>query len=141
MATLLSTELTNSAASPPVMNDSTTNAKLKVKFFSWTGDAAQNDVVQFCKIPKAARIIAGRVLTTALGASVTLAMGDGTTAAKYMAATDVSAISSTDFANTAALFGAGSQGELAAEITLTGTLAAANPAAGTIQGWVSYLLD
>lgn len=140
MPTFLSDQLTNAAANPPVMNNASTDGDSVKKFFSWTGDAAQNDLVQLVKIPKGARIIEGRVLTTALGASVTLAIGDGTTAAKYLAATDVSAISSTSFANTAALFGAGSQGELAAEIILTGTLAGANPAAGTIQGWVEYQL-
>lgn len=138
LASFNSDQLANAAASPPSMNNPSTDGYLKIKFFSWTGTAAQNDTVNLVKLPKGARVLFGRVLTTALGTGVTLELGDGTTATEYLGSTSVAAISSTDFANTAALNGAGSQGDLSAEITLVATLGGAAPTSGTIQGFVAY---
>lgn len=140
MANFLSDQLTNAAASPPVMNESTVASKEHTRVFTWTGDAAQNDTVQLCKIPKGAKIINGRCGFTAFGALVTLSLGDGTTAAKYLSAADVSAAGASDFANTIALKGLGSDSDLAAEVTLTATLGGANPASGTLAGYVRYTL-
>lgn len=143
MPNFLSDQLTNSAAQPVAFNDSTTHAKVIRKYFSFSGTTVANaDTIQLCKLPKQARITGGRLLTTAWGTSVTGAVGDGTTAAKYLAATSIAAASATDFANTVALAGSGSQGELAAEITLTLTIGGASPAAGTnsVYGFVDYLL-
>lgn len=139
MANFLSDQLTNAAAKPPVMNLSTEGDSYR-KWFSWTGDAAQNDTVQLALLPKGARIINGSITTSALGASVTGSIGDGTTAAKYLSAGDFSAVATLAFAHTVALSGVGSGGQLASNITLTLTLAGANPAAGTIYGYVDFLL-
>lgn len=138
MANFVSDQLTNLAASPTVKNDPNTDGHPVRKYFSWTGDAAQNDTVTLVKIPKGVRIINGQITTTALGASVTCSIGDGTTAAKYLSAADFSAIANFAFADTVALSGRGSE-VVATAFTLTATLAGANPASGTIRGWIDYM--
>lgn len=141
MPTFLSDQLTNAAATPKVDNDAAGDGgKLRIKAFTWTGDAAQNDLVQLCKLPKGARIIKGTTSITALGASVTLALGDGTTAGKYATGVDVSGATEADFANTWALYGLGRE-QLAADIVLTATLGGANPASGTIRGVIHYTVE
>lgn len=143
MANFLSDQLTNSAASPPVMNESTVASKVKYHAFSFTSSSvAQNDTVQLIKVPKGARIVDGRIGYTAWGAAVTVSLGDGTTAAKYLGATSIATAGVSDFANTIALKGLCSDVDLAAELTLTATIGGAAPAAGaqSLNGYVKYLL-
>lgn len=140
MATLYSTQRTNTRATPPVMNPSTVNAKPKRLFFDWTADAAQNDSIELVVIPKGSRVMGGRVAYSAFGASVTLDIGNGSTEDYYLSALDVSAAGASDFANTIALKGVGSDGELSADVTLTAKLEGANPASGSLYGWVDVLL-
>jgi hypothetical protein len=139
MATFLSDQLTNAAAKPAVMN-AADHGRVERRYFSWTGDAAQNDLVQLCKVPAGARIMFGRIGYTAFGVSVTLDIGDGSTGNKYLSAADVSAAGASDFANTIALKGLGQDGQLSAEITLTAKLGGANPASGSLNGYIDYLL-
>ena len=142
MATFRSTQLALTDLNPITKLDSSySEGKVRVKCFDWTGDAAQNDLVQFCTLPKGARIIEGYLDFTDLGTSVTLDIGDGTTDNKYAAAIDVAtAAGNSAFANTWALYGMGREA-LTANITLTGTLEGANPASGSIRGWISYLVE
>lgn len=140
MANFLSDQLTNAAASPPVMNESTVNGKVRRHVFTWTGDAAQNDTVQLVTVGKGSKIIGGRVGYTAFGSSVTLTLGDGTTATKYLGSTSIASAGASDFANTIALKGLGSDVDLAANVTLTATLGGADPASGTLAGYIDTLL-
>jgi len=100
------------------------------KFTVPVGGVAIADTVQLCKIPAGARILGGVEIHDALAAAGgTIALGDGTTAAKYMAATVVAAAGRTDFANTRAL---NCREKLAAELTLTATVAVAALLAGAV---------
>lgn len=142
MATFLSDQLTNLAANPEVKIDSSAaGGKLRVKHFTWTGDAAQNDFVQLVNLPKGARIYKGRIDFTDFGTGVTLDIGDGTTENKYLSAADVAtAAGQADFAHTWALFGLGREA-LAAAIVLTAKLEAADPVSGSIRGYVEYAVE
>jgi hypothetical protein len=142
MPTFRSTQLALTDLNPITkLNSSFSEGKLRVKAFDWTGDAAQNDLVQLCTLPKGARIVGGRIDVGALGTSVTIALGDGTTAAKYLAANTVAAAGGqANFADTYALYGFAREA-LAANITLTATLAGANPASGSIYGYVQYMVE
>ena len=90
MATLYSDIITGLRASPQTKPDSgQSNGKVRCDVFSWTGDAAQNDLVELAKLPIGARIIYGFVDFTDFGTSITLDIGDGTTENKYLPALDV----------------------------------------------------
>jgi hypothetical protein len=82
---------------------------------------AQNDTVQFFEVPAGARILGFIIVAGALGTSVTLALGDGTDADRFVAAYSVAAATanykpSLDLALTTA------------RTVVTATLAGANPA-------------
>lgn len=142
MANFRSTQLALLDLTPQTaLNSSFSEGKVRIKCFDWTGDAAQNDTVEFCTLPKGARIISGRVDFDDMGTSITLSIGDGTTAAKYLSALDVAtAAGQSDFANTWALYGLGREA-LASNITLTGTLGGGNPGSGSIRGWIKYVVE
>lgn len=142
MANFLSTQLTLVAANPITKLDSSySEGKLRVKAFDWTGDAAQNDTVQLCTLPKGARIVEGYLDFTDFGTSITLDIGDGTTDNKYLAALDVAtAAGNSAFAHTWALYGMAREA-LSANITLTATIEGGNPASATLRGWISYLVE
>ena len=141
-ATLYSDQITSLRATPqtkPLSDES--RGKLRVSRFSYTGDAAQNDLVELARIPEGARIYSGRIDFTDFGSSVTLDIGDGTTENKYASAIDVAtAAGQSDFANTWALYGLGRE-RLTAGITLTGKFEAANPDSGTIRGYIVYSVE
>lgn len=141
MATLYSTQRTNQRATPTVKNPSTADGKVKRLFFDWTADAAQNDSIELVNVPKGARVMKGEVAYSAFGASVTLDIGNGTTENYYLSALDVSAAGTSSFANTIALKGLGSDGEVTAAFVLTAKLEGANPASGSLYGWVDILLS
>ena len=106
------------------------------------GVVVQNDTIVLGFIPKGARLKEGVLKTSALGASVTIAIGSvgartGTAVtAAYLAATSVAAISSTPFFATVALgFGA----VLTEDTWIVATVAGANPdVAGDISGYIDY---
>lgn len=127
-----------------------TGGKQRVAFFSvLTTGTASGDVLNLVTLPKGARILAGRLLTEALGASVTLSVGTDQAltqpnatvaagAANLLAATSVASASQTDFAATYAL----GQGALAndANTTVYATVGGATPTtAKQISGYVEYL--
>ena len=142
MANFRSTQLALTDLNPITKLDSSfSEGKVRIKCFDWTGDAAQNDTVQLCTLPKGARIIEGYLDFTDFGTSVTLDIGDGTTENKYLSAHDVAAAAgNTAFANTWALYGMGREA-LASNITLTAEFEAANPDSGSLRGWISYLVE
>lgn len=142
MATLYSDQITGLRATPQTKPDSgVSNGKERVECFTWTGDAAQNDFVELCRLPVGARILGGRVDFTDFGTSVTLDIGDGTTENKYLSALDVAtAAGQADFANTWALYGLGRE-RLATAITLTAKFEAANPDSGSLRGYIKYTVE
>lgn len=143
MATLYSTQITALEYTNPATRYPAAQwtGKVRVKCFDWTGDAAQNDYVQLCKLPKGARILRGYIDFTDFGASVTLDIGDGTTENKYASAIDVAtAAGQGNFANTWALYGYGREA-LASDIYLTAKLEGANPDSGTLRGYVEYMVE
>jgi hypothetical protein len=86
-------------------------------------------------VPKGAKILGGKLYFDALGVSTTLAVGDGTTADKYLSATDTSTAGSAEFDKIDNLFKALSATE---NITLT---LAGGAATGTIKLMVMYVLE
>jgi len=141
-ATFYSDQITLLRATPqskPLADES--RGKLRVSHFTFTGDVAQNDLVELCRLPEGARIYSGRVDFTDFGTSVTMDIGDGTTENKYASAIDVAtAAGQSDFANTHALYGLGRE-RLAAGITLTAKFEAANPDSGSIRGYILYSVE
>lgn len=141
MATLYSDIITNLRASPQTKPDSgQSNGKVRTQVFSWTGDAAQNDLVELVKLPVGARILTASVNHTAFGASVTLDVGDGTTENKYVSALSVAAAGTSDFANTYALYGVGRE-RLGTAVTVIAKLEGANPASGSLYGYIMYAVE
>ncbi|MFY7808470.1 MAG: hypothetical protein ACOVSV_05755 [Fimbriimonadaceae bacterium] len=142
MPTFYSDQITGLRATPQSKPDSgVSNGKVRVQAFSWTGDAAQNDLVELVRLPVGARIITGFVDFTDFGTSVTLDIGDGTTENKYLSASDVATAAGTsDFANTWARYGLGRE-RLSVVTTLTAKFEAANPDSGSLRGYVLYAVD
>lgn len=142
MATLYSDQITGLLATPQTKPDSgVSNGKVRTEVFTWTGDAAQNDLVQLCRLPVGARILRGYLDFTDFGTSVTVDIGDGTTENKYASALDVAtAAGQANFANTWALYGLGRE-RLSTAIVLTAKLEAANPDSGSIRGYVEYTVE
>jgi hypothetical protein len=142
MATLYSDIITGLRANPQTKPDSgVSNGKVRVQAFTWTGDAAQNDLVELAKLPVGARIITGFIDFTDFGSSVTLDIGDGTTENKYLSAADVATAAGTaSFAHTWALYGLGRE-RLSTAITLTAKLEGANPDSGSLRGYVLYAVE
>ncbi len=142
MATLYSDQITGLRATPQSKPDSgVSNGKVRCDVFTWTADAAQNDFVALVRLPVGARILHGRLDFTDFGTSVTLDIGDGTTENKYLSGLDVAtAAGNADFANTYALYGLGRE-RLSTAITLTAKFEAANPASGTLAGYILYTVE
>lgn len=125
--------------------------KKRIQFFSiLTTGMVANDTVELASLPKGSRILGGQLITEALGASCTIALGTDVAltqgasataiaagAANLLAATSVASASNTAFAATFAL-GAGAVTDAAGK--LIATVAGANPTtAKNIQGWVEYV--
>lgn len=91
MATLLSTQLTNDAASPPVRGEFNRNGsalRYKLGTYALSGSEAAADVVQMVKVPKGA-IINQRLSYIEwedLGTTVTFDVGDGDDDDRYCSA-------------------------------------------------------
>jgi len=144
MAEHKSDQITNSDATPKVMNKSNiSGGRVRRQGFTFTvptGGVAIADTIQFCKVPSGARFMGGELQHDDVGAATaTLAIGDGTTAAKYAAAEVVDAAGGITFGKTLAL---GFMDELSGELTLTGTVAVAALTAGkVIKGYVEFMAD
>jgi len=131
-------------------------AKVRLAFFDFvTTGGQQNDTVDLIDLPKGARLLGGKIITEALGTSVTLSVGlDGVASADtatitqpsggsisesatmLLGATAAATAVQLDFANTYAL-GAGATLDVASK--LYATIGGANPTtAKYVCGWVLY---
>lgn len=119
-----------------VLDPGTWNARVKVSFDEYEASSlAAGSTIVMMPVPKGAKILGGKLYFDALGASTTLAVGDGTTADKYLSATDTSTAGSAEFDKIDNLFKALSATE---NITLT---LAGGAATGTIKLMVMYALE
>lgn len=146
MATLKSTQVTNLDKVPAeVLPTHEHYGRVRRSYFSFTvpvGNAAIADTIQLAKIRSGVRLYGGKISGEAMtsgGALATLEIGDGTTAAKYLAATSVDTAFDIEFGHTFAL----NMGEkLAGELTLTATVSVEAWLAGQqLNGYVDYVLD
>lgn len=137
MATLYGTEITALDANPQDKVDPTRwNGKTHTYCFTWTGDAAQNDLVEVLRLPPGVRVLRGRCDFTDFGSTVTMDIGTAADEDHWGAAIDVSgAAGNADFANTLALFGLGSE-LLTAATSVFLKFEAANPVSGTVAGYI-----
>lgn len=141
MATLYGTQITNLDSNPQNKIDTPEwNGNVKAFYFDWTGDAAQNDLVEVLRLPTGAMVIAGRVDFTDFGTSVTMDIGTSADEDHWAAAIDVAtAAGQSDFANTVALNGLMTE-RLSAETSVYLKFEAANPASGTVEGYMLVAL-
>lgn len=100
------------------------------------------ETVALCTVPEGARILGGHAaweaMSTGAGAA-TMELGDGTTAAKYLEATDIDAAGSANFADTVAR---NTLEKLTDELTLTATASVeAWAATKKLVGWIEWTLD
>lgn len=153
MATVYSTQRTNSRATPVVMNKTNEmGGRVRVAHGVYEASAlAADDVIEMFRLPDGARILTGSLAHDALGASTQLSVGhgaynnaDGTVVAldadEFKAAASSASAAKADIAATLAL---GSGIEIDADdagypVTVTLTGAAAT---GTIELTVLYVVD
>ncbi len=122
----------------------------RIAFFDFvTTGSANGDTVDLVDLPKYARILGGKIITEALGASVTLSAGltsaltspsggaIAASATQLLGATAAATAVQLDFGNTYAL-GAGAKLDAAGKLYLT--IGGANPTtAKYVCGWVEYV--
>lgn len=139
-----SDQMTKRAAGQLLKTNEATGTR-RVAFFKFTvptATAAIGDTIDLVTLPKGARILGGTYANEAMtsgGAAATIALGDGTTADKFLGATSVDAAGKGTFADTVALgFGT----ELAVDTTIVATVSVEALAAGKIlMGAVEYVVD
>jgi hypothetical protein len=101
-----------------------------------TANVLNGDVIYAARLKKGSRIFSGRLITEALGASVTISVGTVENPTLFLAATSVAAASTTEFAST---YATGACQVLAADTWLILTVAGANPTlASMITGFIRY---
>jgi len=115
MATLLSTQLTNDAASPPVRGEFNRNGsalRCKIGTYTLAGTEATGDVVQMVSLPKGA--IVDQHLSYLkwedLGGTVTVEVGDGVDPNRYCSALAMGTASTTSTTTFEEALGAGTYG-------------------------------
>lgn len=70
------------------LNGVTRGGKKRVKISTYEASAtASGSLIEMDFLPKGARLLSGKLVTDALGSGVTITVGDGTTAARFLAAT------------------------------------------------------
>ena len=145
MSDYLSAQLTNTDAVPAVMTQPNERGKLRCLYFNYiipVGDLAIAKTLELVRLRKGARILGGHFSNTALstgGGTAKAAIGDGTTANKFKAATTVDAASSFDFATTPA---ENCGLALTQDTSIIATVdTEAWVAAGEIRGYVLFLGD
>lgn len=152
MATLYSTQIARKNVAGNSYSSALTEdgATRRIKFFDFvTTGGAQNDTVDCVDLPKGARLLGGKVITEALGASVTLSAGlnvaltnvagssIAASATQVLGATAAATAVQLDLANTFAL-GAGATLDAAGKLYLT--IGGATPTtAKYVCGWVEYV--
>ena len=98
MATFYSDVRTALASKPAAAVQGTLRGgkiRTRVSKYEASGQAA-GSLLEMDALPVGARLLRGKLVADALGASSTLALGDGTTANKYLAATSTASASSTE---------------------------------------------
>lgn len=94
------------------------------------------DVIYAARLKKGARIFSGRLITEALGASVTISVGTVENPTLFLAATSVASASTTEFAAT---YATGAGQILSADTWLILTVGGASPTlAKVICGFIRY---
>ena len=153
MATVFSTQRTNSRATPVVMNKANElGGRVRVAHGTFEASSlASGDVIEMFVLPDGARLLEGSLAHDALGSSTTLSVGhaayvnaDGTAvsaaAAAYKAAAASTSAQKVDILATLAL---GSGTELDANedgVTVTVTMGGA-AGTGTIEVTIKYVVD
>jgi len=153
MATVYSTQRTNSRATPVVMNKANElGGRVRVAHGVYEASSlASGDVIEMFTLPDGARLLEGSLAHDALGASTTLSVGhaayknaDGTAvsaaAAAYKAAAASTSAQKVDILATLAL---GSGTELDADedgVIVTATMGGAS-GTGTIEVTIKYVVD
>ena len=153
MATVYSTQRTNSRATPSVMNKANEmGGRIRVAHGTYEASSlASGDVIEMFTLPDGARLLEGSLAHDALGASTTLSVGhaayknaDGTAvsaaAAAYKAAAASTSAQKVDILATLAL---GSGSELDADedgVIVTVTMGGA-AGTGTIECTIKYVVD
>lgn len=148
MPTFYSAQMTKFRAKPiQPLDTNEWGGEVRAAYFSFTGDVAQNDVVELAVLPVGARVLRGRVDFSDFGTSVTLDIGDEITENKYLSAIDVATTAGqADFAHTAAR-GMGSVVTPAASpkypgfVTIQAKFENANPDNGTLTGYILYVVN
>ena len=100
MATLFSDQRTNDEASPPVRGEFAFNGAAVRRLYAtytMTGNEVAADVIEMVSIPKGARVWReySNLKHTACASTVTLDVGDGSTADRYIDGLDASGASGT----------------------------------------------
>lgn len=153
MATVYSTQRTNSRATPVVMNKANElGGRVRVAHGVYEASSlASGDVIEMFTLPDGARLLEGSLAHDALGSSTTLSVGhaayknaDGTAvaaaAAAYKAAAASTSAQKVDIIATLAL---GSGTELDADedgVIVTATMGGA-AGTGTIEVTIKYVVD
>ena len=153
MATVYSTQRTNSRATPVVMNKANElGGRVRVAHGVYEASSlASGDVIEMFTLPDGARLLEGSLAHDALGSSTTLSVGhaayknaDGTAvsaaAAAYKAAAASTSAQKVDILATLAL---GSGTELDADedgVIVTATMGGA-AGTGTIEVTIKYVVD
>ncbi len=126
-------------------------AVLRRMWFSWTGDAAQNDFVVLGQLPVGARVVGGRIDFTDFGSGITIDVGPESNPDLFLDGADVAtAAGQANMADTAAK----GLGYLAIASTASPDVyntinyaiervllqfLGGNPDSGTVMGYVDYL--
>jgi hypothetical protein len=153
MATVYSTQRTNSRATPAVMNKANElGGRVRVAHGTYEASSlASGDVIEMFVLPDGARLLEGSLAYDALGASTTLSVGyaahtnaAGTavsaSAAAYKAAASTATAGKVDVLATLAL-GSGSETDTNEDgVAITATMGGA-AGTGTIELTIKYVVD
>ena len=137
MANFNTTKVTNITADPAVNVDAAeAHGRMRVWYDSYeSSSTASGSTITFARMPKGATIWEVKVMADALGASVTIAVGDGDDADRFITATTMNTANLVT--NTNAIDGVGYN--YSAQTDLVATTGGAT-ATGTIKFMVFYTL-
>ena len=137
MANFNTTKVTNITADPAVNVDAAeAHGRMRVWYDSYEASStASGSTITFARMPKGATIWEVKVMADALGASVTIAVGDGDDADRFITATTMNTANLVT--NTNAIDGVGYN--YSAQTDLVATTGGAT-ATGTIKFMVFYTL-
>lgn len=137
MANFNTTKITNLTADPAVNVDAAeAHGRMRVWYDSYEASStASGSTITFARMPKGATIWEVKVMADALGASVTVAVGDGDDADRFITATTMNTANLVT--NTNAIDGVGYNYTAQTDLVATTGGATAN---GTIKFMVFYTL-